>query len=125
MRVATVIASLATAVSAYNLPKLAVAAATAAYSWNVTNWSAGCADDGCYYNFNVSGAASSAKPARPAFLAYCSGGVEGAPYQACTVLDEGTVEREVVAKLLPAIRNSTSVLARIQVSFQYTDLVTP
>lgn len=126
MRVAIVIASLATAASAATtFPKLLVAAATASYYWNVTNWSAGCVTSGCYYDFNVSAPASSSRPARPAFLAHCSGGVEGAPYQVCTLLDEGTVDRQVVAELLPAIRNSSSVVARIQVSFQYTDLVTP
>ncbi|KAI1845107.1 hypothetical protein JX266_008654 [Neoarthrinium moseri] len=119
MRGAAVIATLATAVSAkfFNIQ------AVEDYDWDVTQWTAGCDGDGCYYDFNVSGIASDRNPARPAFLAYCSGSGEGAPYEECDLLDEADVARRVVAKLLPATRsNGSDTVAHIQVSFQYTDL---
>lgn len=119
MRTFAVLATLAAAVSAVDFKVQAVEG----YDWSVTNWSAGCARSGCYYDFNVSGVADDQNPARPAFLAYCSGGVEDAPYDECTLLDEADVDRRVAARLLNATRaNNTNTIAHIQVSFQYTDL---
>ncbi|KAH6655509.1 hypothetical protein BKA67DRAFT_657444 [Truncatella angustata] len=121
MRTATILAAMASAVSAVTFHVQAVEG----YDWDVTAWSAGCERSGCYYDFNVSGPADDQNPPRPAFLAYCSGFGEGAEYDECTLLDEGDVARRVVAKLLPAIRfnsTNTSTIAQIQVSFQYTDL---
>lgn len=125
MRGAAVFATLATAVSAVTFHVEAVEN----YDWDITNWSAGCAMSGCYYDFNVSGPADSGAPARPAFLAYCSGQGEGGAYAECDLLDEAEVSRVVVAKLLPSISsnttsNTTDVIARVQVSFKYTDLQT-
>lgn len=122
MRTSAFIAVMATAVSAVPFKVQAVEG----YDWVVSNWSAGCARSGCYYDFNVSAPADDQSPARPAFLAYCSGFGEGASYDECTLLDESDVGRRVVAKLLPAIRASNATtIAQIQVSLQYTDLTTP
>lgn len=124
MRTSVLLAAMATAVSAVNFKVQAVEG----YDWDVTNWSAGCARSGCYYDFNVSAPADDQNPPRPAFSAYCSGAGEDAPYDTCTLLDEADVTRRVAAKLLPAIRSNdtnTSTIARITVSFQYTDLTTP
>lgn len=121
MRSAAVLTAMASAVSAVGFRVQAVEG----YDWSVTGWSAGCARSGCYYDFNVSGPADDQSPARPAFLAYCSGFGEDGPYEECNLLDEADVARRVVAKLLPAIRSNdtnTSTIAQIQVSFMYTDL---
>ncbi|KAH7346825.1 hypothetical protein BKA65DRAFT_503376 [Rhexocercosporidium sp. MPI-PUGE-AT-0058] len=85
-----------------------------AYSWSVTQWSAGCARHGCYYIFNISAPAYNDIPA---FSAYCSGTGEGAPFQACEVNDDLPGNRGVAAHLLEA-----EVGAHIEVSFQWTDL---
>ncbi|KAK6076067.1 fimbrin [Seiridium cupressi] len=122
MRTAAVLATLASAVSATTFKVQAVEG----YDWSVTGWSAGCDRSGCYYDFNVSGPADDQNPKRPAFLAYCAGSGEGAPYSECDLLDEADVARQVVAKLLPATRaNGTNTIAHIEVSLQYTDLDTP
>ncbi|KAI8963731.1 hypothetical protein F5Y11DRAFT_136032 [Daldinia sp. FL1419] len=104
-----------------------IAAASAPWKWSVTGWSAGCARD-CYYDFNVTGDASStSKPARPSFKAYCSGEGEGANYRACTALEETETDYLVLAKLLPSngTTNGTSHRPQIQVSVKFTDLESP
>ncbi|KAI0171331.1 hypothetical protein LQW54_003384 [Pestalotiopsis sp. IQ-011] len=120
---AVLFASLATAVAAsvpFNVH------AVEGYDWSITNWAAGCDDEGCHYDFNVSAPADNNNPARPAFLAYCTGGEEGGPYEECDLLDEADVARRVVAKLLPSTPSNTSsdAVAHIQLSFKYTDLET-
>ncbi|KAI0134685.1 hypothetical protein BJ170DRAFT_591646 [Xylariales sp. AK1849] len=124
MRIAAVLTTLAMAVSAF--PAAMKVEAVEGYDWEVTGWNAGCARAGCSYDFNVSGVATDNAPARPAFLAYCYGFGEGSPYQVCDLLDDASVDRQVVAKLLPATKSNVSdYITHIQVSLQYTDLETP
>jgi hypothetical protein len=122
MRGATALAALASTVTGTAFRTQAVEG----YDWDVTNWSAGCARAGCYYDFNISGPADSNNPARPAFLAYCSGSGEGADYEKCELFDEASVQRVVAAKLLTSTTsNSSDTIAHIQVTFKYQDLETP
>ncbi|KAF7516502.1 hypothetical protein G7054_g14131 [Neopestalotiopsis clavispora] len=123
MRAAVLVASLAAAVSAGTPFRVQ---AVEGYDWSIENWQAGCDDEGCHYDFNVSAPADDNNPARPAFLAYCTGGGEGDPYEECDLLDESDVARRVVAKLLPSTPSNTSsdTVAHIELSFKYTDLQT-
>ncbi|KAI1502845.1 hypothetical protein F5X99DRAFT_407650 [Biscogniauxia marginata] len=122
MRVITVLAALAGTSSA-SAVFLQMAAAQLNYQWAVTGWSAGCARAGCYYDFNITGAANeTARPARPGFKAYCSGQGEGSPYADCKRLDSDDDSLEVAARLLPS--NTTTGgnrQAHIEVSLQHTD----
>ncbi|KAI1181973.1 hypothetical protein F5B17DRAFT_444615 [Nemania serpens] len=96
------------------------------YNWAVTGWSAGCARAGCFYDFNITGAANlTSRPPTPAFKAYCSGEGEGSPYRLCDRLDEEDTDAIVVAKLLPGTITNGTRPATIQVSLKYTDLDTP
>ncbi|KAI3326255.1 hypothetical protein HD806DRAFT_441502 [Xylariaceae sp. AK1471] len=103
-----------------------IAASSIHYDWDVTGWSAGCARQGCYYDFNITGAANlTSRPPTPRFKAYCSGSGEGAAYRLCTRLDHEDTDALVVAKLLPSnITANGTRLATIQVSLRYTDLYT-
>lgn len=88
-----------------------------AYTWQVSEWEAGCGRSGCYYYFNVTGAASDKKTA---FKAYCHGTDEGY-FTPCDLLSgaEGT---GVAAEL--ATYNDT--VAKMGVSLQFTtDAKTP
>jgi hypothetical protein len=61
----------------------------------------------------------------PAFNATCQGQGEGAPYQACTFIDNSTRARRLVAKLLAPASNATlggvapKTTGRLQVSYMY------
>ncbi|KAL2070069.1 hypothetical protein VTL71DRAFT_14749 [Oculimacula yallundae] len=90
-----------------------------AYSWSVTDWSAGCGRAGCYYYFNISAPAYNSIPA---FSAYCSGAPEDKFSKACEVNDGQTPNRGVAAHLLEA---ETGTGAHIQVSYQFSELDTP
>ena len=68
-------------------------------------------------DFNITGPASGA--GLPAFLAYCSGGVEGAPFDQCEVLDKGDASRRVAAKLQAV--NTAGTGAHLAVSYQFQD----
>ncbi|KAI0408839.1 hypothetical protein F4802DRAFT_298648 [Xylaria palmicola] len=126
MRAGILLAALASASSASAMV-MRIAAETVTYDWAVTEWSAGCNRRGCYYDFNVTGAANlTSRPPTPAFKAYCAGDGEGSPYRLCQRLDEEDTDAIVVAKLLPS--NTTVNGTRpaiIQVSLKYTDLYTP
>lgn len=74
-------------------------------------------------DFDVSGSASSSRPAKPAFKAHCCGFGEGAPFSQCNVLDGGDYGQQVAAQLLAA--NMTGAGARIAVSYQYIDTDMP
>ncbi|KAL5318390.1 hypothetical protein ACEPPN_013450 [Leptodophora sp. 'Broadleaf-Isolate-01'] len=87
-----------------------------AYSWSVTDWSAGCARSGCYYDFNISAPAYNDIPA---FSAYCSGYTVGAPFQPCGINDDLPGNRGVAAHLLDA---ETGTGAHIEVSLAWVDL---
>ncbi|KAJ8121190.1 hypothetical protein ONZ43_g2293 [Nemania bipapillata] len=103
-----------------------ISAESMEYDWEVTGWNAGCARAGCYYDFNVTGAANlTSRPPTPAFKAYCAGDGEGSPYRLCTRLDEEDTDAVVVAKLLPSTVDNGTRIATIQVSLKYTDLYTP
>ncbi|ORY65337.1 uncharacterized protein BCR38DRAFT_195487 [Pseudomassariella vexata] len=124
MRITSVFAVLAAAVSASPFPMMMTIEATDDYSWDIINWDSGCTGSGCFYSFNITGEASTvSRPPKPAFFANCAGEIEGAPYRLCTLYDDSTVARRVAAKLLPV--NSTGTGAHIQVSYQYVDLATP
>lgn len=112
-------ATLATAASAMKFNVAHFKAAELNYTWQGLNWSGGCARSGCYYDFNITGPARGAGV--PAFLAYCSGGVEGAPFDQCEVLDEGDTSRRVAAKLQPV--NTTGTGAHLAVSYEFADPV--
>ncbi|KAG4435435.1 hypothetical protein IFR05_009077 [Cadophora sp. M221] len=90
-----------------------------AYFWSVTDWSAGCARSGCYYNFNISAPAYNDIPA---FSAYCSGYTVGAPFEPCGVNDDLPGNRGVAAHLLDA---ETGTGAHIEVSLAWVDLEQP
>ncbi|KAI1344946.1 hypothetical protein F5Y15DRAFT_12495 [Xylariaceae sp. FL0016] len=125
MRAATFLAALAGASSA-SAAVFRIAATTISYDWDVTGWSAGCAESGCSYDFNITGAGNeTSKPPRPGFMAYCTGQGEGADYQVCEQLDTEDNDARVVAKLLASngTANGTGS-AHIQVSLRYTDLET-
>ncbi|KAI1171407.1 hypothetical protein F4777DRAFT_582974 [Nemania sp. FL0916] len=124
MRAAIILTALASASSA-SAAVMRIAADTMEYNWDVTGWNAGCARSGCYYDFNITGAANlTSKPPTPAFKAYCAGDGEGSPYRLCDRLDKEDTDAIVVAKLLPGSSNSTNGTrpATIQVSLRYTDL---
>lgn len=128
-------AVLATVASAMKFNVAHFNAAALNYTWQGLNWSGGCARSGCYYgtfmsyaalstilltpctDFNITGPAIGT--GIPAFLAYCSGGVEGAPFDQCEVLDEGDVGRQVAAKLQPV--NTTGTGAHLAVSYEFQD----
>ncbi|KAI0502840.1 hypothetical protein F5B22DRAFT_44506 [Xylaria bambusicola] len=101
-----------------------IAAESMEYDWAVTGWSAGCARQGCYYDFNITGEANlTSRPATPAFKAYCAGDGEGSPYRLCQRIDEEDTDAIVVAKLLPSNTTTNGTRhAKIQVSLRYTDL---
>ncbi|KAI8624451.1 hypothetical protein F5Y19DRAFT_315957 [Xylariaceae sp. FL1651] len=126
MRADIFLAALAGASSA-SATVMRIAAESSTYDWAVTGWTAGCARAGCYYNFNVTGAANlTGRPPVPAFKAYCNGMGEGAPYAPCERLDDEDTDARVVAKLLPSVTapNGTRPVT-IQVSLEYSDLYTP
>ncbi|KAI1156926.1 hypothetical protein F4825DRAFT_140447 [Nemania diffusa] len=125
MRADIVFAALASASSA-SAAVMRVSTESMVYDWAVTGWNAGCARAGCYYDFNVTGAANlTSMPPTPAFKAYCSGDGEGSPYRLCTRLDDEDTDAIVVAKLLPSTIINNTRAAMIQVSLKYTDLYTP
>ncbi|KAI1746531.1 hypothetical protein F4782DRAFT_54767 [Xylaria castorea] len=126
MRADILLTALAGASSA-SAAVMRIAADTLVYDWAVTGWSAGCARAGCYYDFNITGAANlTSRPPTPAFKAYCSGDGEGSPYRLCTRLDTEKTDAIVVAKLLKSeIQPNGTRPATIQVSLKYTDLYTP
>ena len=80
------------------------------WTWQVTNWSAGCARS-CYYDFNVT--VPTIEGQIGGVKAYCSGG-EDAWYRNCRIL-EG-VNNGVSAKL--SERNGSGSPAEIQLSFE-------
>lgn len=83
------------------------------YSWNVTNWSAGCTRT-CYYDFNITGPAVAPYPY---FLATCSGRDHGA-FVSCEVLESygsSTSDPSVLSLLAP----STGDGAHLQVSLLF------
>lgn len=87
------------------------------YTWTVTEWDVSCSSSGCFADFNVSAAAW--KTSIPAFSASCSAGPEGAAYQRCDVLDDGTVSRLVAARLEAS--NTTGTGAHLAVSYEFVD----
>ncbi|KAI1639644.1 hypothetical protein F4809DRAFT_595019 [Biscogniauxia mediterranea] len=126
MRVIPVLAALVGTSSASTM-FVQMTAAQMNYQWAVTGWSAGCAEAGCSYDFNITGTANeTARPARPGFKAYCSGEGEGVPYQECTRLDSDDKPLRVVASLLSsnATTNGTRQ-AHIEVSMMHADPEAP
>jgi hypothetical protein len=93
-------------------------------TWLVTNWGAGCAHRGCFYDFIITAPASRSIPA---FSAYCSGDEETANgfFRPCGVNDSGLGNRGVAAKFIPRKNpNIGSPLSYFAVSFAYTDIST-
>ncbi|KAJ8128880.1 hypothetical protein O1611_g4752 [Lasiodiplodia mahajangana] len=125
MRAAILLSALAGASTAF-AAVMRISAESMQYDWAVTGWNAGCARAGCYYDFNITGAANlTSRPPTPAFKAYCSGDGEGSPYRLCSRLDDEDTDAIVVAKLLPSKITNGTRPAIIQVSLKYTDLYTP
>ncbi|KAK7952307.1 uncharacterized protein PG986_008035 [Apiospora aurea] len=124
MQFSTVFAALVMAVSARPPPTFMRLKATADYSWDVSEWTASCPNTTCKYDFKVHGTENmNGNPKRPGFTAHCAGDTEGSPYRLCTLDEQSEKMRRVAAKLLPwTTKSANSTSARIQVSFQYTDL---
>ena len=102
------------------------------WAWAITGWNAGCARQGCFYDFNITAAANAtADPQQPAFAAYCSGdGGEGAPYELCTLQTQPETRLRIAAKLLAdnstvGEEYGTAARPTIQVTVQHDDLETP
>ncbi|KAK8090434.1 hypothetical protein PG997_005395 [Apiospora hydei] len=97
-----------------------------ASTWDVTEWDAGCNNDGCTYQFKIAGAATSDYPARPAFSASCTGqSVDGKVYNDYTdcKLDSKDVKGSLVSRLnKPEQLLGTRTVVPLQVSFQFADL---
>ncbi|TVY82276.1 hypothetical protein LSUE1_G003087 [Lachnellula suecica] len=126
MRASNVLALSALSTAAFAAPAPAAQAGSSIndpyYSWQVTDWSAGCASSGCFYDFNIAGSNYKTDSFDfPPFTAACSGAGVGAPFTPCAVNGpEGEPgNRGVVARLLPA---ETGAGAHIEVSFEWVDL---
>ncbi|KAK8115244.1 uncharacterized protein PG998_000205 [Apiospora kogelbergensis] len=121
MRASTVFATLAATAAA-----TPVAIRAADYQWDVTEWDAGCNNDDCSYEFQITGAATGDYPARPAFSAACQGashdGNIATQYAPCTIKGDG-VKGTLVSRLnKPAELLGSRTVVPIQVSFQFADL---
>jgi len=90
------------------------------YQWSVSNWEAGCARAGCYYNFNVTGTKNGNAPA---FKAYCNGDDVGY-FTSCQLLSgssQGLLGPPDVAAELDHYNTSTADgIARLAVSLSFT-----
>ncbi|KAK8048234.1 hypothetical protein PG994_009964 [Apiospora phragmitis] len=120
MRASTIFATLAATAAA-----TPVAIRAADYQWDVTEWTSGCTNDDCSYEFKIAGAATSDYPARPAFQASCSGashdGGIATQYAPCKI--EGYVGGTMVSRLnTPSELLGSRTVVPIQVSFQFADL---
>ena len=121
MRASTVFATLAATAAA-----TPVAIRAADYQWDVTEWDAGCNNDDCSYEFQITGAATGDYPARPAFSAACQGashdGNIATQYAPCTIKGDG-VKGTLVSRLnKPAELLGSRTVVPIQVSFQFADI---
>ncbi|KAK8041778.1 hypothetical protein PG993_006301 [Apiospora rasikravindrae] len=121
MRASTVFATLAATVAASP-----VATRAADYQWDVTEWDAGCNNEGCTYQFQIAGAATSDYPARPAFSATCAGqsfdGKVYSEYADCK-LDSKDTKGSLVSRLnKPEQLLGSRTVIPVQVSFQFADL---
>lgn len=95
---------------------------SSAWSWNIVNWSAGCARRGCFYDFNITAPANGLNPA---FSAHCSGDEDRTNqtfFRPCGVNDDGLGNRGVGAKFLPRDDINYGTLEAIAVTFAYTDI---
>lgn len=118
MRTSTVLVTLAAAVVS-----AAPVAQASEYTFQVSEWNAGCGRSGCSANFKVSGAATTDYPKHPAFEATCFVDGEGADYTPCKLTDTGSaVSRSVVAQLLPSTTvEGENTIAHVQVSYMHAD----
>ncbi|TID14110.1 hypothetical protein E6O75_ATG07342 [Venturia nashicola] len=90
--------------------------------WNISNWEAGCARSGCFYNFNVTGRPDDVVPS---FAAYCNGyeyRTNVTYFQPCAIYDKGEGNRGVSARFIP--RKGNGILEKVAISFAYTNLTT-